>query len=101
MGGEGEADQGRGVRYRTIREWGADRLDVLAVRLWDAAHRLRPLYDGPLCHDCRIAPDPGPEAECPTCRDHWEAQKRDEEIYADAYSQGMNDMALRYDPNAP
>lgn len=75
----------------------ADALDWLAVRLFDAAHRLRPIDMRPRCPDCRLGPDLGPEQECPVCREHGEQQQRDQEIYGSGYSDGLADMAARYD----
>ena len=64
-----------------LREWLADRIDGLAVVLWNVAHRLRPAYRGPLCPDCELGPDVEP---CPIC----EERRLDQQIQNDIFEQG-------------
>lgn len=62
------------TRLTQVREGIADALDWVALQFWRAAHRLRPVYQGPLCPDCEMAPDLGPDVECPMCVEKHEAQ---------------------------
>jgi len=71
--------------------WLADRLDGFAVVIWRVAHRLRPVYDGPLCPDCRIAPDPGEGNECDVCREAAERDIRERAVELGGYEDGWRD----------
>lgn len=73
---------------RSCREKAADALDWIAVKLWSLADRLRPVYDGPLCPDCRRGPLLPEDEECPTCREDWEHQQTLNEIDRAAYTAG-------------
>ncbi len=72
----------------TLRNLIADDLDRLAVALWSLAHRIRPVYAGPLCPDCEIAPDPGPEGGCEVCAAKWAQQQLANAMAEPAWDQG-------------
>lgn len=74
-----------------LRTWLADRLAHAAWRLYALAEHVRPAYIGPLCPDCQIAPDLGPDGECPECLDRYRQQKADEAIYGAGYETAMHD----------
>lgn len=74
-----------------LRAWLADRIDALAVVLWSGAHRLRPVYAGPLCPDCELEPDHGPDVECPGCVMRAEQREDDERAYASGFEDGRRD----------
>jgi hypothetical protein len=73
-----------------MRERFADLIDWVAIRLFLAAHWLRPEDDRPRCPDCQIGPDLGPDEECPVCREQWELQRNYEDAAHAGYEQGFD-----------
>lgn len=81
-----------------VRAWIADDLDRLAVLLWQVAHRLRPVDNGPRCPDCQIGPDVGDN--CPVCEERAETQRIYNDIDRAAYAEGYR-RAMEVADNGP
>jgi hypothetical protein len=74
---------------KRLREWIADDVDRLALKLWRISNVLRPPLDGPLCPDCRLAPDPGEDGYCETCEAAREQRAIEASIADGAYRDGF------------
>jgi hypothetical protein len=60
-------------RFRT---WAAGALFGLALRIDPPRDQ-----GGPRCPDCRIGPALPDGEECPYCREEWERQRHDDDVY--------------------
>lgn len=75
---------------QALRHRLADALDRVASGLWTLAHRLRPVYSGPLCPDCRLGPELPEDEECPICREQYAQQERDKELEHGGFERGFD-----------